>query len=129
MVNRDTVLVGAGVAGVAALVVGIMLKSSTPSISGGAITLMGPTSDTVGTPVTLQAVYTDSNGQPVPNAVLYLFAYYSSTPLGSGSMPSPSQFTLIASSQTDASGTATWTFTPQQAGYYYLDASTSNTNM
>jgi len=78
----------------------------------------------VGTPITVTATYT-LNGKPMSGVTLYLFYYYSASPVNASSIPSTS-FTMVSSTATDSNGEASWEFTPTEAGYYYLVASDNN---
>ena len=129
--TEEKILIGGGVAGVATLVALIALTQQkttttppTTTTTGAQITLTAPTSDTVGTPITVTATYT-LNGEPMSGVTLYLFYYYSASPVTASSIPSTS-FTLVSSTITDSNGEASWEFTPTEAGYYYLVASNNN---
>jgi len=131
--TEEKILIGGGVAGVAALVALVALTQQkatttttppTTTTTGAQITLTAPTSDTVGTPITVTATYT-LNGKPMSGVTLYLFYYYSASPVTASSIPSTS-FTLVSSATTDSNGEASWEFTPMEAGYYYLVASNNN---
>jgi hypothetical protein len=130
--TEEKILIGGGVAGVAALVALIALTQQkattttppTTTTTGAQITLTAPTSDTVGSPITVTATYT-LNGKPMSGVTLYLFYYYSASPVTASSIPSTS-FTLVSSATTDSNGQASWEFTPTEAGYYYLVASNTN---
>jgi len=132
--TEEKILIGGGVAGVATLVALVALTQQkkatttttppTTTTTGAQITLTAPTSDTVGTPITVTATYT-LNGEPMSGATLYLFYYYSASPVTASSIPSTS-FTLVSSATTDSNGEASWEFTPTEAGYYYLVASNNN---
>jgi len=132
--TEEKILIGGGVAGVATLVALIALTQQkattttttppTTTTTGAQITLTAPTSDTVGSPITVTATYT-LNGNPMSGVTLYLFYYYSASPVTASSIPSTS-FTLVSSATTDSNGEASWEFTPTEAGYYYLVASNNN---
>jgi len=123
--TEEKVLIGGGVAGVAALVALVALtRKAAATVTGAQITLSAPSSDTVGTPITVTATYTQ-NGKPMSGATLYLFYYYSASPVTASSIASTS-FTLVSSATTSSSGQATWQFTPTEVGYYYLVASNNN---
>ena len=109
--------------GLAALV-GVVALTQKAAAGTGQMTLSAPASDTVGTPITVTATYTVS-GKPVSGATLYLFYYYSASPVTASSIPSTS-FTLVSSATTNSNGQASWEFTPTEAGYYYLVASNTN---
>jgi hypothetical protein len=129
--TEEKILIGGGVAGAAALVALVALTQQkvtttppTTTTTGAQITLTAPTSDTVGSPITVTATYT-LNGKPMSGVTLYLFYYYSASPVTTSSIPSTS-FTLVSSATTDSNGQASWEFTPTEAGYYYLVASNTN---
>ena len=82
-----------------------------PTTTGAQITISAPSTDTVGNPITVTATYT-VNGVPQANVPLYLFYYYSQTPVSNSQSIPSSSFTLVASETTDSNGTASWSFTP-----------------
>ena len=107
--TEEKILIGGGVAGAVALVALIALTqqkvtTTTPptTTTGAQITLSAPTSDTVGSPITVTATYT-LNGKPMSGVTLYLFYYYSASPVTASSIPSTS-FTLVSSATTDSNG-------------------------
>ena len=97
-----------------------------PATTGAQITISAPSTDTVGQAITVTATYT-VNGVPQANVPLYLFYYYSQTAVSSPQSIPSSSFTLASTETTNSSGQASWSFTPTEAGYYYLDVS-NNTN-
>jgi len=97
-----------------------------PTTTTGQITISAPTTDTVGNPITVTATYT-VNSMPQANVPLYLFYYYSQTAISNPQSIPSSSFTLASTETTNSSGQASWSFTPTEAGYYYLDVS-DNTN-
>jgi len=121
--TEEKLLIGGAAVGLAALV-GVVALTQKAAAGTGQMTLSAPTSDTVGTPITVTATYTVS-GKPVSGATLYLFYYYSASPVTASSIPSTS-FTLVSSATTNSNGQASWEFTPTEAGYYYLVASNTN---
>ena len=98
-----------------------------PTTTGAQITISAPSTDTVGNPITVTATYT-VNGVSQANVPLYLFYYYSQTPVSNPQSIPSSSFTLVASETTDSNGTASWSFTPNEVGYYYLDVSNDPNN-
>jgi len=95
--------------------------------TGAQITISAPSTDTVGQAITVTATYT-VNGVPQANVPLYLFYYYSQTAVSNPQSIPSSSFTLASIETTNSSGQASWSFTPTEAGYYYLDVSSSTNN-
>jgi hypothetical protein len=102
-------------------------QQPTTTTTGGQITISAPTTDTVGNPITVTATYT-VNGVPQANVPLYLFYYYSQTAISNPQSIPSSSFTLASTETTNSSGQASWSFTPTEAGYYYLDVSNNPNN-
>jgi len=98
-----------------------------PTTTTGQITISAPTTDTVGNPITVTATYT-VNGVPQANVPLYLFYYYSQSAISNPQSIPSSSFTLASTETTNSSGQASWSFTPTEAGYYYLDVSNNTSN-
>ena len=98
-----------------------------PTTTGAQITISAPSTDTVGQAITVTATYT-INGVPQDNVPLYLFYYYSQTAVSNPQSIPSSSFTLASIETTNSSGQASWSFTPTEAGYYYLDVSSSANN-
>ena len=98
-----------------------------PPTTGAQITISAPTTDTVGNPITVTATYT-VNGTPQANVPLYLFYYYSQSSVSNPQSIPSSSFTLASTETTNSSGQASWSFTPTEAGYYYLDVSDNQNN-
>ena len=98
-----------------------------PTTTGAQITISAPSTDTVGQAITVTATYT-VNGVPQANVPLYLFYYYSQTAVSNPQSIPSSSFTLASIETTNSSGQASWSFTPTEAGYYYLDVSSSTNN-
>jgi len=98
-----------------------------PTTTTAQITISAPTTDTVGNPITVTATYT-VNGVPQANVPLYLFYYYSQSAISNPQSIPSSSFTLASTETTNSSGQASWSFTPTEAGYYYLDVSNNTSN-
>ena len=98
-----------------------------PTTTTAQITISAPTTDTVGNPITVTATYT-VNGVPQANVPLYLFYYYSQSAISDPQSIPSSSFTLASTETTNSSGQASWSFTPTEAGYYYLDVSNNTSN-
>jgi len=98
-----------------------------PTTTTGRITISAPSTDTVGNPITVTATYT-VNGVPQANVPLYLFYYYSQSAISDPQSIPSSSFTLASTETTNSSGQASWSFTPTEAGYYYLDVSNNPNN-
>jgi len=98
-----------------------------PTTTTAQITISAPSTDTVGNPITVTATYT-VNGVPQANVPLYLFYYYSQSAISNPQSIPSSSFTLASTETTNSSGQASWSFTPTEAGYYYLDVSNNPNN-
>ena len=98
-----------------------------PTTTTAQITISAPSTDTVGNPITVTATYT-VNGVPQANVPLYLFYYYSQSAISNPQSIPSSSFTLASTETTNSSGQASWSFTPTEAGYYYLDVSNNTSN-
>jgi uncharacterized protein (DUF58 family) len=116
---------GLAVAGVA--LYGLSKVKSAAGQPTAQITISAPSTDTVGQAVTVTATYTVNN-VPQANVPLYLFYYYSQTAVSNPQSIPSSSFTLASTETTNSSGQASWSFTPTEAGYYYLDVSNNANN-
>lgn len=123
--QKIAVGVGLGLATATALTLAALRTHATTPTPQATINISAPTTDTVGTPVTITATYL-VNGTPMQGVTLYLFAAYE--PPNSTATPNPSTFSLVSKATTNSSGQATWSFTPEQAGEYYLDVSDNTSN-